>query len=142
MLSLSICAHIVFPLIIHILDRILNFFLTKPESIHFPVILLCFMSLQYVTGKKRWLSFLSPLASNKVHPSVVRTPLFCSDVSSDVEQKREQDGGKDAHLVLVLCLWVKRIASFKAHMREASQASFWSPAKLQFVDLHLTFVLR
>ena len=61
------------------------------------------MSLQYVTGKERWLSFLSPLASNKVHPSDVLTPLFCSDVSSDVEQKREQDGGNDAQLVLVLC---------------------------------------
>lgn len=66
----------------------------------------CNMSL----ARRGGCHFFLPLASNKVHPSVVLSPL-CSDVSSDVEQKREQDGGKDAHLVLVLCLWVVLIAS-------------------------------
>lgn len=94
MLSLTFCANVVSPLGIHILGRIPNFSLTKPDSFLFLVILLFFRSLQYVTGRKRWLSFLSSLASNKVHPSNGHIPLFHSDASSDLEGKKEQGGSR------------------------------------------------
>lgn len=133
-LSLTFYVNIAFPLGIHILGRIPNFSLTQLESNPFLVILFCFMSLIICHCRKKWSSFLSFLASHKVHSYVVLPqppPPHChfSLEMFPLIWKREQDGRKDAHLALAPVLWVKlKLESrFKVYMRKASLAYLANP---------------
>lgn len=134
-----LCLYRFFSQEIHTSGRIPKSSLAKPESIPFLIIWLCFRYLVIYHWQDRWSSCF-PLASHKIHLSYVCPPPFPSDISSDLEGRREQDRRKKDHLALVPCSMSKARGRAKLCSNDGdfSCLSVWSLANLHTFNVLLS----